>query len=74
MNTSFESHKGWSDFPSNNNNTQSLKIPLDESYRTTHTRFFKAFSQRVLKYLDFSNFCVFQMKAYHFIYKSLFRN
>jgi len=32
MNTSFESHKGWTVSPSNNSNTQSLKIPLDESY------------------------------------------
>jgi len=62
MNTSFESHKGWLTSPSNNDNTQSLKIPLDESYRSTHTRFFKAFPQRVLKYLEFSNFYILKWK------------
>ena len=62
MDTSFESHKGWSASPSNISNTQSLKIPLDESYRSTHTRFFKAFPQRVLKYSGFFNFYIWLWK------------
>jgi len=63
MNTSFESHKGWLASPNNSSNTQSLKIPLDENYRSTDTRFFKVFPQRVLKYSDFSNFCTLKWKS-----------
>jgi len=40
MNTSFESHKWWTNSPSNNSNTQSHKNLLGESYHFTHTRYF----------------------------------
>jgi len=34
MNTSFKSHKRWTDSPSNNNNTKSHKNSLGESDRS----------------------------------------
>jgi len=43
MDTSFGSHKGWTSSPNNNNNTQSHKNPLGESYRSIYTRFFNVF-------------------------------
>jgi len=62
MNTSFKSHKLRPTSRINSSNIKSLKIPHDESYRSTRTRFFNAFPQRVLKYSDFFNFRAFKWK------------
>jgi len=63
-NNFLESHKEWTP-PLNHTKDDrpllviaaALKIALDENYRSTHTRFFKAFPQRILKYTNLSNFC-----------------
>jgi len=42
--------------------TQSLKSTLDESYRSTHIRFFKAFHKDLSSSTNFYNFCIFKGK------------
>ena len=39
---------GMNNFPRNNNNTQTPKNPIGETYHSTHTRFFKAFFLKTL--------------------------